>query len=61
MTITVEQIPKEVVEALRRCGDVSEREKIAAALAAWPGMYRDAFANGAKPQLILPLPQEGEW
>lgn len=63
MTITVEQIPDEVVLALRRCGDVSDREKIAAALNAWPGRfyeYMNVEDGYAAPHIILPLPQEGE-
>jgi hypothetical protein len=67
--IDQKQIPPEVVEAALRaysgnsCECSSCRKAvirtIAAALAAWPGMYTDQMAHEAQPKrLILPLPQE---
>ncbi len=67
MTITLEQIPDEVVKDalwtwLTHTGnnDVGMRAAIAAALNAWPEMYTATLGSDGDLRIILPLLQESE-
>jgi hypothetical protein len=57
-----EQVPKEAADALQKLISrgvfTSTEEAIAAAINAWPEMYRVSYGGDEPPLLVLPLPQE---